>query len=339
MFDLSSSIDLPLLWGGLIALSVLLYVCLDGFDLGIGILFPFAPSDKCRDKMMNSISPFWDGNETWLVLGGGGLLAAFPLAYSVLMPAIYMPLTIMLIALIFRGISFEFRFKASIKTRRVWDYCFHYGSLIATLMQGVILGVFVQGINVVDRKYAGGAWSWLNGFSITVGVAMVFGYALLGSTWVIMKTEEETQSWARKCSLYVLIYVLGFMGIVSLWVPFLNNQIFDRWFSWPNMFYFSPLPIISVFVSFYLIRTLTNGKEVTPFLLSILLFILAYIGLAVSLWPWVVPYSISVWEAAAASESLSLLSVGAAIMLPVVLIYTAYSYYIFRGKTSHESLY
>ncbi|WP_039458867.1 cytochrome d ubiquinol oxidase subunit II [Candidatus Jidaibacter acanthamoebae] len=339
MFDLSSSIDLPLLWGGLIALSVLLYVCLDGFDLGIGILFPFAPSDKCRDKMMNSISPFWDGNETWLVLGGGGLLAAFPLAYSVLMPAIYMPLTIMLIALIFRGISFEFRFKASIKTRRVWDYCFHYGSLVATLMQGIILGVFVQGINVVDRKYAGGAWGWLNGFSITVGLAMVFGYALLGSTWVIMKTEEETQSWAKKCSLYVLIYVLGFMGIVSLWVPFLNNQIFDRWFSWPNMFYFSPLPIISVFVSFYLIKTITNGKEVAPFLLSISLFILAYIGLAVSLWPWVVPYSISVWEAAAASESLSLISVGAAILLPVVLIYTAYSYYIFRGKTSHESLY
>ncbi len=339
MFDFSSFINLPIVWGAIIAFAVFLYVCLDGFDLGIGILFPFAPSDKCRNKMMNSISPFWDGNETWLVLGGGGLLATFPLAYSIIIPAIYIPVIVMLIALIFRGISFEFRFKASPKTRKLWDYCFHFGSLIATLMQGVILGTFIQGIDVENKSFAGDPLDWLNAFSIMVGVALIFGYALLGGTWVIMKTEDETQAWAKKCSLYILIYVLIFMGIVSIWVPFLNNQIFIRWFSWPNILYLSPLPIASVLVAFYLVRAITGGKEVAPFFLSISLFILAYLGLSISLWPWVVPYSISVWEGAAASESLSLILVGAAILLPVVLIYTAYSYYIFRGKTSHEPLY
>lgn len=339
MFDFSSFMNLPLIWGGLIAIAVFLYVCLDGFDLGIGILFPFAPSDECRDKMMNSISPFWDGNETWLVMGGGGLLAAFPLAYSIIMPAIYMPLAIMLIALIFRGISFEFRFKASAKNRKIWDYCFHFGSLIATLMQGIILGVFVQGISVLEKKFGGTAWDWLNGFSITVGIALIFGYALLGSTWVIMKTENETQAWAKKSSLYVVIYVLCFMGLISLWVPFLNQQIFERWFTWPNFIYLSPLPTLALFIAFYLVKSIKDGREVAPFLMTILLFILSYLGLAISLWPWVVPYNISLSEGAAASESLSLLLVGAAIMLPVVLTYTAYSYYVFRGKASSAGMY
>ncbi len=339
MFDLSAYINLPLVWGGLIAAAILLYVLLDGFDLGIGILFPFAPSDLCRNKMMNSITPFWDGNETWLVLGGGGLFAAFPLAYSVLLPAFYIPVIVMLLGLIFRGIAFEFRFKAHAKTRKLWDYSFHFGSLVATFSQGMILGGFVQGIQVQGRIFTGGGFDWLTPFSLMTGVALVFGYSLLGATWLMMKTNQQTQIWARKCALYVLIYVAFFMGVVCLWVPFLNQQICDRWFTFPSMFYLSPLPLLTVLTIFGLFRSLIHFGEIKSFLLAVLLFVLAYVGLAVSLWPWVVPYHLSLAQAAAASESQSLLLVGIILFLPFVLGYTAYSYYVFRGKSTEDAVY
>ena len=339
MFNFSSFLDLPLIWGGIIAAAIFLYVLLDGFDLGVGILFPFAPTDNCRHKMMNSVAPFWDGNETWLVLGGGSLLAAFPLAYAILLPAFYIPIILMLLGLIFRGVAFEFRFKASQATQKVWDYSFHFGSLTAAFFQGVILGSYVEGITINGRSFAGGPFDWLSAFSIMTGCAVIFGYALLGSTWTIMKTDHTTQEWARKVTRYVLIYVALFMGLVSLWVPFLNDEIFKRWFSMPNLAYLSPIPVLTVGVLIGLYVSLMKKKERAPFFLSLSLFSLGYLGLAVSLWPWIVPYKVSLYQAAADPKSLSLMLVAVSLFLPFVLGYTFYSYYVFRGKSSHEEWY
>jgi cytochrome d ubiquinol oxidase subunit II len=339
MFSLESFVDLPLIWYGLIATAVFLYVLLDGFDLGVGILFPFAPSDSCRNRMMNSIAPFWDGNETWLVFGVGGLLAAFPLAYAILMPALYMPVILMLLGLTFRGVAFEFRFKATGRSRRIWDYSFHFGSLAATFMQGMVLGAFVQGVKVQGRSFAGGAFDWINAYSVMVGMALVFGYALLGATWLVMKTNDITQNWARKCAGYVLGYVGIFLGLVSISMPMMNSDVKALWFSLPNTFYLLPIPL-STFVMFVMIwRGLHKGKECLPFFLSIGVFLTGYLGLGISLWPWLVPFKVSFRQAAAAPESQSLLLVGTAVMLPLVLGYVAYSYYVFRGKTSDEALY
>ncbi len=337
MFSFAGYIDLPLIWAGLIGTAVLLYVLLDGFDLGLGILFPFAPSDKCRDKMMNSVAPFWDGNETWLVLGGGGLFAAFPLAYSIVMPAMYIPVILMLLCLIFRGVAFEFRFKAD-TSRALWDNAFHFGSLGAAMMQGMILGGIVQGITVEDRSFAGHAFDWLSGFSIMTGLGVVSGYILLGATWLVMKTDGELQDWASRAAKYILIFVALFMGLVSLWVPQLDNDIHARWFD--NLFYpLLPIPVITTALFALLIFSLRAGREILPFICSILLFVMGFIGLAVSLWPFAVPYDVTIWSAAAAPESLSLMLVGVVIMLPVILGYTGYCYYIFRGKVSDEHTY
>ena len=339
MFSFENFLDLPLIWYGLITTAMFLYVILDGFDLGVGILFPFAPSDKCRDRMMNSIAPFWDGNETWLVLGGGGLFAAFPLAYAIVMPALYIPVILMLLGLIFRGVAFEFRFKASERSRKIWDYAFHFGSLTAAFMQGMILGGFVQGIEVQGRQFAGHPLDWLSAFSVMTGLALVCGYALLGSTWLIMKTEDTTQQWARKCAGYVLVFVTLFMALVSLTMPFLNAGIRKLWFSLPNFFYLLPMPLLSAAAVVLLWHDLRNRREYRPFFISLGIFLLNYIGLGASMWPWIVPFKVTFRQAAAAPESQSLLLVGTAFMLPLVLAYTGYCYYIFRGKTSHEAAY
>jgi cytochrome d ubiquinol oxidase subunit II len=339
MFDLGHIVNLPLIWYGLIGTAVLLYVVLDGFDLGIGILFPFAPSGSCRNKMMNSIAPFWDGNETWLVLGGGGLLAAFPLAYSILMPALYVPVIIMLLGLIFRGVAFEFRFKASEKSRKIWDYAFHFGSLTAAVMQGMFLGAFVQGVQVQGRSFAGASFDWLNAYSVMTGIALVFGYALLGATWLVMKTDGETQTWARKTAAYVLGYVGLGIALVSISMPVMNEGIRERWFSLPNFFFLLPIPLATAVMFGFIWRDLHTGREYRPFVLSIGVFLAGYAGLAISLWPWLVPFSVTYRQAAAAAESQSLLLVGTVVMLPMVLGYTVYCYYIFRGKTSDEALY
>ena len=336
MFSFAGFLDLPLIWYGLIGTAIFLYVLLDGFDLGVGILFPFAPTDQCRDRMMNSIAPFWDGNETWLVLGGGGLLAAFPLAYAVIMPALYIPVIVMLLGLIFRGVAFEFRFKADAKTRRIWDYSFHFGSLVAAFMQGVIVGAVVQGIEVSGRSFAGGAFDWLNAYSLMTGVAVIFGYALLGGTWVVMKTEGETQEWARNSASYTIWYQALFLAIVSISMPIMNADIRALWFSLPNFFFLLPIPTISLILLIVIWRDLHNGNEYRPFFLSFGLFFTGYIGLAISMWPYVVPFAITYSEAAAAPESHSLLLVGTVVLLPIILGYVAYCYYLFRGKASHE---
>ncbi|MDX2083414.1 MAG: cytochrome d ubiquinol oxidase subunit II [Rickettsiales bacterium] len=340
MFDFSSAINLPLIFAIIIATAVFLYVLLDGFDLGIGIIFPFAPSNKCRDRMINSIAPFWDGNETWLVMGGGGLFAAFPLAYAILLPAFYLPIIAMLLGLIMRGVAFEFRFKASEKTKHFWDYIFHFGSLTAAFFQGVIIGAFVQGVKVEGRNFSGLAFDWASSFSMMTGIAVVFGYALLGSTWLIMKTEDITQEWSRKVASYVLIFVAIFMALVSAIMPFLNEEIRQFWFSKPNIYYLLPIPLITALLFFILWRDLKNNKrELRPFFISIALFLLGYIGIAISLYPWIIPFQYNIWQAAASPQGLSLMLVGIIPLLPIILGYTGYCYYIFRGKTSNENSY
>jgi len=339
MFSFESLVDLPLIWFGIIATAIFLYILLDGFDLGVGILFPFAPTDRCRDRMMNSVAPFWDGNETWLVLGGGGLFAAFPLAFAVIMPALYIPMIIMFLGLIFRGVAFEFRFKASGKSRRIWDNAFHFGSLVAAFMQGVIIGAIVQGIEVEGRSYAGGAFDWLDAYSVMTGVAVIFGYALLGGTWLVIKTDGETQAWARKSASYGIGFVAVFLAIVSISMPIMNAEIRTLWFSLPNFFLLLPIPAASLVLLIIIWRDLHAGREYRPFFLSFGVFLTGYLGIAISTWPYIVPFEITFRKAAAAPESQSLLLVGTVIMLPLVLAYTGYCYYIFRGKASHESAY
>lgn len=340
MFDLSNFIDLPLTWGLLIAAAVLLYVLLDGFDLGVGILFPFAPTEKCRDRMMNSIAPFWDSNETWLVLGGGGLFVAFPLAYAILMPAFYMPIIMMLLGLIMRGVAFEFRFKSEPGYKRLWDYAFHFGSLGAAFCQGMILGSFIEGIKVNGRHFAGGALDWATGFSMLAGLGVVFGYALLGSTWLIMKTTDITQAWSRNVASYTLGFVGIFMGLVSICVPFLHDDIDTFWFKWPNVFFLMFLPLITAALFFLLWHDLRNTKrEYRPFLTALGIFLCGYLGLILSVYPWIVPFHYTIWDAAASGPGLSLVLVGAMFILPLVLCYVGYCYYVFRGKASHDRTY
>jgi len=329
------SLDPPLIWAGIIGFGVFMYVLMDGFDLGIGILFRAAPSDTDRDVMMNSVAPIWDGNETWLVLGGAGLLAAFPLAYAVLLPALYLPLTLMLIALIFRGVAFEFRFKAG-RSRPLWDRAFNAGSIVATFTQGIALGAFIQGFEVSGRAYAGGSFDWLSPFSLLTGLALLAGYALLGSTWLIMKTEGALQDWEYRLTRPLLLAVLAFIVIVSLWTPLMDPAIARRWFSWPNILYLSPVPGITAVLAWLLHRAVARRAEAWPFVLTMALFLLSYLGLAISLWPAIVPPDISIWQAASPPETQVFLLVGVAFLIPLILVYTAYAYWVFRGKVTAD---
>ncbi|HSF59743.1 MAG TPA: cytochrome d ubiquinol oxidase subunit II [Candidatus Binatia bacterium] len=329
---------LPLLWYLIIGFGIFMYVLLDGFVLGIGILFPTAATEEERDVMMNSVAPIWDGNETWLVLGGAGLFAAFPLAYAVVLPALYLPLTAMLLALVFRGVAFEFRFKAH-KSRYIWNHAFNLGSVIATFAQGAALGAFVQGFKVVGREYAGGAFDWLTPFSIATGFALLAGYALLGATWLIMKTEDEVQQRAYRQTPWLLIAVLGFMGMVSVWVPFLSPAIAERWFSWPNILFFSPAPLFTAVSAFLLWYAVRKRATYVPFILAMALFSFGYSGFTISTWPTLIPPDISLWQAAAPPESQIFLLVGTLFILPVILGYTGYSYWVFRGKITRDAGY
>lgn len=338
MFNYGDVLDLPLIWGGLIALAVFVYVLLDGFDLGCGILFPFAGSDKNRSRIMNSIAPFWDGNETWLVLGGGGLFAAFPVAYGIIMTGLYLPVTFMLFGLIMRGVAFEFRFKSS-SYRYVWDTVFFVGSLTATFFQGVMLGALVQGLEASNRLYTGGPFDWLTPFAIVCGIALIIGYALLGSTWLIIKTEHKLQVWARKISGWILSALVVAMMVVTVFMFFSDIDALEGWFSLPGLFYIAPMPIIVVLLFFLMRKDLTSEREYRPFLLTVGLFLMGYIGICSALFPYIVPYQMTIYEAAAADTSLSFMLIGAGIMLPIILSYTAFAYYTFKGKSDHKPMY
>jgi cytochrome d ubiquinol oxidase subunit II len=322
---------LPVIWAGVIGTAVSLYVVLDGFDLGVAILFPFARDEAERDQMIGSIAPFWDGNETWLVMGGAGLLVAFPLAYSIVMPALYVPVIVMLLALVFRGVAFEFRAVAK-STRGLWNMAFAGGSLVAALAQGAVLGGLIQGIRIENNAFAGGTFDWATPFSLLCGLGLVAGYGLLGATWLVMKTEGEIAARARRQAYVLLIAVLVFMGAVSLYTPLAIERIGTRWFSTPNIFFLWPVPIVTLLVAWALWRALEAGREYLPFLAAIALFLLGYLGLVISSFPYLVPPSLTVWQAAAAPSSQMFMLVGTLVMLPIILGYTAYAYWLFRGK-------
>lgn len=322
---------LPPLWALVLGAAVTLYVVLDGFTLGLGILFPLSPEEERRDVMMNSVAPFWDGNGTWLVLGGGGLFVAFPKAYAIIMPALYLPIIIMLLALVFRGVAFEFRWVAKPHHRK-WDFAFAWGSIVATFMQGVILGGLLQGVAITGSAFSGGPLDWLTPFPIAVGMILVFGYALLGATWLVMKTEGEIAAAARYQALAALPVVLGGMALVSLWTPYALPRIAERWFTWPNIVYLAPVPILTALVAFVCWRSLQSRRDTLPFVSAIGLFLLGLTGLVISNAPYLVPPSMTVWDAAADAKSQMFSIIGVAIMLPVVLGYTAFVYWTFRGK-------
>ncbi len=324
-------IDYALIWGFLIVFAVLAYVVLDGFDLGVGILFPFVKGKENRDQMMNAVAPVWDGNETWLILGGGGLLAVFPLAYSIILPALYIPLFVMLLALVFRGVAFEFRWKVK-GERNFWDKAFAGGSLVATFAQGMALGGLVQGIPINGRAFAGDWSAWLSPFSLMTGIALVVGYALLGSTWLILKAEGEVHrkalQFARVSGLGTLLLIV----VVSLWTPFLHEHFADKWFSWPDLLYVIPVPLLVLACAWSLFKGIRKGEGKQAYLSTVGIFVLSYIGLVISFFPYIVPSSVTLWEAAAPDESLHFLLVGTVVLIPMILIYTGYAYWVFRGK-------
>ncbi|WP_185984914.1 cytochrome d ubiquinol oxidase subunit II [Aureimonas mangrovi] len=324
--------DLPLIWAFILAFAVLAYVVLDGFDLGIGILFPLMKRAEDHDTAINTVAPFWDGNETWLVLGGGGLFAVFPLAYAVVMPALYAPIIAMLLALVFRGVAFEFRFR-TVRWRKTWDRGFFLGSLTAAFAQGIALGTIVQGIEIENRAYAGGWYDWLTPFSLLTGAAVVVGYALLGATWLIMKTEgplnREAAGFAKVAGFGTLVLI----GVVSAWMPFLQDEFFARWFAFPQIVLVAPVPILVALAALVLFRSLANHEsERRPFLASLALFVLSFIGIGISFYPNILPPELTIWDAAAPDSSLAFMLVGAVLLVPMILAYTGYSYWIFRGK-------
>lgn len=324
-------IDITAMWVVIIALGVFMYVLLDGFDLGVGILYPLAPSEHSRDTMMNSVAPFWDGNETWLVLGGAGLLAAFPAVYSIFLPALYIGVFLMLAGLIFRGVAFEFRFKAG-RSRPLWSAAFFGGSVVAAAAQGFVVGTYIQGFETEGMTFVGGPFDWLTPFTVFTAVALVLGYALLAATWLILKTEGETQDWAYRITPPLLVAVLVCLAVVSIWTPMTQDAVFERWLSlWYVLW---PLPTLGAISAFLLWRAVENRTEGYPFLCALGIFLSAYAGLMASKWPYVVPPDITFREAASAPESQLFLLLGVLFLIPVVLGYTAWTYWVFRGKVS-----
>lgn len=332
------ALDLVPIWTVILAVAVFMYVLLDGFDLGVGMLFPFAPDDRARDAMMGSVAPVWDGNETWLVMGGIGIFAAFPVAFSIIFPALYFPVLAMLLGLVFRGVAFEFRPSAT-QSRRHWDRAFFWGSLIATYAQGCVLGKFVLGFDVNGRQYAGTAFDWVHPFVLAVGVGLVCGYVLLGATWLVMKTEGALRDWARRVAGLALIGVLAFIVMVSVWTPLLHEHIAQRWFSWPNLAWFSPVPVVTALLALWLWRSLKRGADVAPFIAAMGLFAMSYLGLAVSLFPYIVPHKLTLWDAAGAPQAQAFLLIGTLFLIPVIFTYTGWSYWVFRGKVRSDSGY
>lgn len=322
---------LPVVWFFIIGFAVIMYVLLDGFVLGLGILLPFADDEAQRDHMMNTAAPIWDGNETWLVLGGAGLMATFPRAYAVVLSALYLPILAMLIALIFRGVAFEFRFKAH-TSRWLWGVAFSVGSVITAFAQGLILGALVEGMPLTGGKYVHGAFGWFSPFAVMTGVAVVFGYALLGATWLILKTDGRLQRIAFDLTRPLMLAVIGFMLMVSAWLPFLDSHLMERWFTGAHVLYLSPVPVLTVINALLLWRAVLENREVQPFVLALCFFALGFVGLVVGMWPNIVPPSMSIWEAASPPSSQGFVLVGAAFLIPAVLAYTVYSYRVFRGK-------
>jgi len=329
------AIDLTVIWAFIIAFGVFAYVVMDGFDLGIGILFPAFAVGEERDQAMNAIAPVWDGNETWLVLGGGGLFAAFSLAYAIILPATYPLIIAMLLGLVFRGVAFEFRWRDP-GHRWFWDLAFCGGSLVAAMAQGMTLGAILQGIEVEARAYAGSWWDWLTPYTLLTGFGVVAGYALLGSTWLVWKTEGSAQDHAYRLALRAAIATLALLAAVSLYTPFLDADYFDRWFSMPGFIAASQVPLLTAIIAFLLFRALRKRQEAAPFWLSLGLFLLGMAGLGISIFPYVVPDQVTIWDAAAPERSQIFMLVGVGLTLPLIIGYTGWAYWVFRGKVGQE---
>ncbi|KOC90923.1 cytochrome d ubiquinol oxidase subunit II [Winslowiella iniecta] len=332
-------VDLSIIWFTIIIFSTLMYIVMDGFDLGIGILFPFNKDAVERDMMVNTVAPVWDGNETWLVLGGAALYGAFPLAYAVILDALSVPLTVMLIGLIFRGVAFEFRFKATPEHRPFWDKSFIVGSIVATFSQGVVLGTIINGLEVTNRAYSGPELVWLTPFALFCGLGLVVAYALLGSTWLIMKTEKELHRKMTRLAKPLLLTLLAIIAIVSIWTPLEHADIMQRWFSLPNLFWFLPVPVLVLAASWALLRALKRHAHYSPFLLTLALVFLGFTGLGISIWPNIIPPNITIWQAASPPQSQGFMLVGGLLIIPVILVYTFWSYYVFRGKITPDEGY
>ncbi|HCF8111154.1 TPA: cytochrome d ubiquinol oxidase subunit II [Klebsiella pneumoniae] len=329
------SIDISVIWFVIIVFATLMYIVMDGFDLGIGMLFSVVHDGEERDVMVNSVAPVWDGNETWLVLGGAGLFGAFPLAYAVITDALVIPLTAMLIGLIFRGVAFEFRFKAVPSHRIFWDYAFAGGSLLATFSQGIVVGAFINGFAVADRRFAGSTLDWLTPFNLFCGLGLVVAYLLLGTTWLIMKSEGALQQRMRELTRKVLLALMVVIAVVSVWTPLGWRYVAERWFTLPNFFWFVPVPILVLALSLCIWRLSARpASHARPFILTLGLIFLGFSGLGISVWPNIIPPHISLWDAAAPPSSQVFMLPGALLIIPVILMYTAWSYYVFRGKVS-----
>lgn len=326
---------LPDIWAAILAFAVLTYVVLDGFDLGVGILFPFLGSDDERTRAMNSVAPVWDGNETWLVMGGGGLLAVFPLAYGVILNALYVPIIVMLLALAFRGVAFEFRGKTQ-RWRPLWDKAFFGGSLVATLAQGAVLGGLLRGPEVTGRAFTGGPLDWVGPFSLGTALALVAGYVMLGAAWLVLKTSGELYDRARRIGQVALLATLGFIGLASIATPFLHPEYFRRWFVWPGITLSAVVPLLLLGAGIGYWRGIRSDRGLLAYLSGIAIFVLCFAGLGISIFPYIVPMSITIREAATSASSQGFILVGAVIFLPIILGYTAYAYYVFRGKVTEH---
>jgi cytochrome d ubiquinol oxidase subunit II len=322
-------------WTLILGAGIFLYVLLDGFDLGVGMLYGFMPDTRSRNIVMNAIAPIWDGNETWLVLGSLALLAAFPLAFAIIIPALYFPILVMLLALVFRGVAFEFRFREA-ERRTFWDQGFFYGSTIATVAQGIMLGAFIQGFKVEGRVFAGGGLDFLTPFSVLTGIALVFGYALLGAGWLVLKTEGEIQERARRYGRICLAGVLIAILLVSIWTPLMSDSVSRRWFSFPNILILSPVPIATALVALGTWRALNGPSQSGTFIGAVGLFALAYAGIAISLWPMIVPHHYTLDQAASSPGTQAFLLVGTLFLLPIILVYSSWSYWVFRGKVRSD---
>jgi cytochrome bd ubiquinol oxidase subunit II len=329
------ALSLVPIWTAILAAAVFFYVALDGFDLGVGMLYIFAPNRNARDLVMNSIAPIWDGNETWLVLGSIGLFAAFPVAFAIIIPAVYFPILLMLLALIFRGVAFEFRYRDA-EHRTFWDYDFAAGSALAAFAQGVVLGSFIQGFHVEGRQFVGNSFDCFTPFAVFCGLALIFGYGLLGAGWLVIKTEGTLQDWARALGRRCLIGTAVAVAIVSLWTPVLDAHIAARWFSWPNVLLLAPVPLLTAGLIWYAWRSLNNTSEYAPFVAALGLFVMSYLGIAISLWPMIVPRHFTLDQAAASESTQAFLLIGTLILLPVILLYTSWSYWVFRGKVRSD---
>jgi cytochrome bd ubiquinol oxidase subunit II len=318
----------------IIALGVLLYVLMDGWDLGVGILFLIAAREQERDEMMESIAPFWDGNETWLVFGGVTLFAAFPAVYALTLQTLYLPVMVMLFALVFRGISFEFRAHSK-DSRRFWNWTFALGSLIAAFAQGMILGKLVQGVQLQHGPY--GQTFTISLFPLLCGIATVAGYALLGSAWLIYKTDGTTQTFGREVSRAAWLLTMSSFTVACIWTPLSVAEVARRWFTLPGSLFFIALAVALVAASVGFQRSIWNSRnDARPLQLAVVMTLLAFAGFGGTIWPYIVPYRISIVEGAGDLASIKFALVGIVVVLPVVLTYQFYAYRVFRGE-AHDT--